>query len=151
MKQVKPCSKIFLLTVPRQSFFYGYLCYLCLVFVMLSCASVYWWLVVICWERADLLAPRLWCLIVKLSLSHWYPWTGVVLDCMDSWYLHSFLLSMVTKSSWVVKTMIPEVNLSKISLQRMTYVLWIILSFSKYEVFYIYWSFLLSSITVSWL
>ena len=27
-----------------------------LVFVMLLCASVYWCLVVICWERADLLA-----------------------------------------------------------------------------------------------
>ena len=25
-----------------------------------------------------------WCLIVKLSLSHWYPGSGVVLDCIDS-------------------------------------------------------------------
>ena len=33
---------------------------------------------------------------------------------------------MVTISSGVVKTMIPEVNLSKISSQRMTYVLWMI-------------------------
>ena len=24
------------------------------------------------------------CLIVKLSLSHWYPGSGVVLDCIDS-------------------------------------------------------------------
>ena len=31
-------------------------CYFCLVFAMLSCASVYWCLVVTCWERADLLA-----------------------------------------------------------------------------------------------
>ena len=31
-------------------------CYFCLVFVVLSCASVYWCLVVTCWERADLLA-----------------------------------------------------------------------------------------------
>ena len=29
-----------------------------------------------------------------LSLSHWYPWSGVVLDCIDSWYLPSFLLWM---------------------------------------------------------
>ena len=28
----------------------------CYVFVMLSCASVYWCLVVTCWERAELLA-----------------------------------------------------------------------------------------------
>ena len=26
----------------------------------------------------------LWCLIVSLSLSHWYPGSGVVLDCIDS-------------------------------------------------------------------
>ena len=26
---------------------------------------------------------RLWCLIVSLSLSHWYPGSGVVLDCID--------------------------------------------------------------------
>ena len=24
------------------------------------------------------------CLIVKLSFSHWYPGSGVVLDCIDS-------------------------------------------------------------------
>ena len=35
---------------------------------------------------------RLWCLIVTLSLSHWYPGSGVVLDCIDSWSLPSFLL-----------------------------------------------------------
>ena len=27
---------------------------------------------------------RLWCLAVSLSLSHWYPVSGVVLDCIDS-------------------------------------------------------------------
>ena len=26
----------------------------------------------------------LWCLTVSLSLSHWYPGSGVVLDCIDS-------------------------------------------------------------------
>ena len=30
-------------------------------------------------ERADLMA-----FVVKLSLSHWYPGSGVVLDCIDS-------------------------------------------------------------------
>ena len=38
------------------------------------------------------LGSRLWCLIVTLSLSHWYPGSGVVLDCIDSWSLPSFLL-----------------------------------------------------------
>ena len=45
----------------------------CLVFAMSLCASVYMCFVVTCWERADL-----------LSLSHWYPGSGVVLDCIDS-------------------------------------------------------------------
>ena len=38
------------------------------------------------------LGSRLWCLTVSLSLSHWYPGSGVVLDCIDSWSLHSYLL-----------------------------------------------------------
>ena len=55
----------------------------CLVFAMSLCASVYMCFVVTYWERADLLA--LVCGVsVSLSLSHWYPWSGVVLDCMDS-------------------------------------------------------------------
>ena len=29
---------------------------------------------------------------VSLSLSHWYPWSVVVLDCIDSWSLHPYLL-----------------------------------------------------------
>ena len=40
----------------------------CLVFAMSLCASVYMCFVVTCWERAD----------------HWYPESGVVLDCIDS-------------------------------------------------------------------
>ena len=30
------------------------------------------------------LCSRLWCSTVSLSLSHWYPGSGVVLDCIDS-------------------------------------------------------------------
>ena len=37
VKPVCASSEIFLLSVPRRYFF----CYFCLVFVMLSCASVY--------------------------------------------------------------------------------------------------------------
>ena len=55
----------------------------CLVFAMSLCASVYMCFAVTCWERADLLA--LVCgSTVSLSLSHWYPGSGVVLDCIDS-------------------------------------------------------------------
>ena len=39
-----------------------------LVFVMLSCASVYWYIVVTCWERAYLLAN---CEVVTYSLVSW--------------------------------------------------------------------------------
>ena len=38
------------------------------------------------------LGSRLWCLTLSLSLSHWYPESGVVLDCIDSWSLHPYLL-----------------------------------------------------------
>ena len=33
-----------------------------------------------------------WLSFGKLSLSHWYPGSGVVLDCTDSWSLPFFLL-----------------------------------------------------------
>ena len=60
-----------------------HLCFFCLVFVMPLCASVNLCLAVTCLERADRLA--LVCVItVRLSRSHWYPGSGVVLDCIDS-------------------------------------------------------------------
>ena len=34
---------------------------------------------------------------VSLSLSHWYPGSGVVLDCIDSWSLHHYLLLETTE------------------------------------------------------
>ena len=64
--------------------FFSVLCFFCLVFVMPLCASVYLCLVVTCWERADLLALVCGVLTMSLSLSHWYPGAGVVLDCIDS-------------------------------------------------------------------
>ena len=80
----------------------------CLVFCYVLCASVYMCFVVTCWERADLLAlvRGVYCEFVtfslvswvrrltswlsfvvstvSLSLSHWYPGSGVVLNCIDS-------------------------------------------------------------------
>ena len=48
-------------------------CYFSLVFVMLSFASVYWCLVVTCWERTDLLALFLMfnCDFVTFALVSW--------------------------------------------------------------------------------
>ena len=60
------------------------LCFFWLVFALPLCASVY---NVPCGhllEKGWPLGSRLWCLIVSLSLSHWYPGSGVVLDCIDS-------------------------------------------------------------------
>ena len=60
--------------------FFSVLCLLCL------CASVYMCFVVTCWERADLSFGWLSFVVstVSLSLSHWYPGSGVVLNCIDS-------------------------------------------------------------------
>ena len=51
----------------------NHFCYLCFVFVILSC------LVITCWERTNLLAL----LYMKLSCVLWCPESGVVLDCID--------------------------------------------------------------------
>ena len=77
--------------------FVDLLCFFCLVFVLSLCVSVYLCLVVTCLERADL-GSRLWCITVSLSLSRWYPGSGMVLDCIGSWSLHpnlQFVCSIV--------------------------------------------------------
>ena len=51
---------------------------------MSLCASVNKCFVVTCWERADLLALVGGVITVNLSLSHWYPGSAMVLDCIDS-------------------------------------------------------------------
>ena len=58
--------------------------FFCLVFDLPLCAFVYMCLVVTYLERADLLALVCDYLTVSLSLSHWYPGSGVVLNCIDS-------------------------------------------------------------------
>ena len=67
------------------------LCFFCLVCARLLYVSVDMCLVVTCWESLTSWLS-LWCLYVSLSLSHWYPGSGVVLDCMNSRSLHPYLL-----------------------------------------------------------
>ena len=50
-------DKIFYWPFQGGTSFVDLLCFFCLVFVMLLCASVYLYLVVTCWEKGDLLAP----------------------------------------------------------------------------------------------
>ena len=42
------------------------------------------------------LGSRLWCQTASLSLSLWYPGSGVVLDCINSWSLHPYLLCQLS-------------------------------------------------------
>ena len=55
----------------------------CLVSAMSLCASVYMCFVVTCWEGLTSWLPFV-VSTVSFSLSHWYPGSGVVLDCIDS-------------------------------------------------------------------
>ena len=83
LNRLKPSSNMFLLTIPSRCFFCGSFILFLSCFVMLSCTSVCWCLVVTCWERADLLAlfcdvllcrfhfpigilGQVWCLIVSI-------------------------------------------------------------------------------------
>ena len=78
------CLETVLLTVPRRYFFCGsFMFLLCLVFAMF-CARLF-----ICalWSPAGKgLTSWLSFVVssVSLSLSLWYPGSGVVLDCIDS-------------------------------------------------------------------
>ena len=58
----------------------------CLVFAVSLCASVCVCFVVTCWWGVGGLASWLSFVVsaVGLSLSHWCPGSGVVLDCIDS-------------------------------------------------------------------
>ena len=55
------------------------------------------------------LGSHLWCSVVSLLLSHWYPGSGVALDCIDSWSLPSFVLStnLFKLRPWVQKLACP--------------------------------------------
>ena len=58
--------------------FFSVLCLLCLCARLFICAF---------WSPAGkglTLGSGMWCLTVSLALSHWYPGSGVVLDCIDS-------------------------------------------------------------------
>ena len=92
LNRFKPSSKIFYWPFQGGTSFVGLLCFVlscvCYVFVRVC-------LYVLCGHllgKGWPLGFRLWCRTVSLSLSHWYPGSGVVLDCIDSWSLHAYLL-----------------------------------------------------------
>ena len=61
-----------------------------ILFIFLSCVCYVFvrvCLYVLCGHllgKGQPLGSCLWCLTVSLSLSNWYPGSGVVLDCIDS-------------------------------------------------------------------
>ena len=57
--------------------------FFCLVFAMSLRASVYMCFEVTCWVGLTFWLSFV-VSTVSLSLSHWYPGSGVVLDCSDS-------------------------------------------------------------------
>ena len=57
------------------------------------------------------LGSRLWCITVSLSLSHWFPGSGVVLDCIDLGTLTYFARSSKMKVSNLQKGKQPDESL----------------------------------------
>ena len=103
LTRFKPSSKVILLTVPLRSSFCGSFMLFVSCFVILSCTSVCWCLVVTCWERADLLVlvcdiylwrchfpngilSQVWCLIVSFH------------DLCPLSYLESFKIFVLERS-----------------------------------------------------
>ena len=95
LKRFKPSSKIFYWPFQGGTSFVDLLCFCFVLCLLCLCARPF-----ICalWSPAgkgltswlSFVAPT-----VSLSLSHWYPGSGVVLDCIDSWSLHPYLLSKI--------------------------------------------------------
>ena len=88
----KPSSKIFYWPFQGGTSFVDLLCFCSVLCLLCLCARLF-----ICalWSPAGKgLTSWLSFVVstVSLSLSHWYPGSGVVLDCIDSWSLHPYLL-----------------------------------------------------------
>ena len=64
----------------QDNFQIRHLCYFCLVLLCFHARLFVDALLGRGWP----LGSRLWCLVMTLSLSNWYPGSGVVLDCIDS-------------------------------------------------------------------
>ena len=90
----KPSSKIFYWPFQGGTSFVDLLCFCSALCLLCLCARLF-----ICslWSPAGKGLTSLLSFVVSavsLSLSHWYPGSGVVLDYIDSWSLHPCLLSI---------------------------------------------------------
>ena len=92
----KPSSKIFYWPFQGSTSFVDLLCFCSVLCLLCLCVRLF-----ICalWSSAGKgLTSWLSFVVsaVSLSLSHWYPGSGVVIDCIDSKSLHSYLLCNMT-------------------------------------------------------
>ena len=99
LNRFKPSSKIFYWPFQGGTSFVDLLCFCSVLCLLCLCARLF-----ICalWSPAGKgLTSWLSFVVstVSLSLSHWYPGSGVVLDCIDSWSLHPYLLCLNSKRS----------------------------------------------------
>ena len=88
----KPSSKIFYWPFQGGTSFVDLLCFCSVLCLLCLCACLF---IYALWSPAGKgLTSWLSFVVstVSLSLSHWYPGSGVVLDCIDSWSLHPYLL-----------------------------------------------------------
>ena len=89
LNRFKPSSKIFYWPFQGGTSFVDLLCF-CSVLCLLCFVRVC--LYVLCGHQGLTSWLSFVVSSVSLSLSHWYPGSGVVLDCIDSWSLQPYLL-----------------------------------------------------------
>ena len=108
LNRFKPSSKVFYWPFQGGASFVDLLCSCSVLCLLCLCARLF-----ICalWSSAGKgLTSWLSFVVssVSLSLSHWYPGSGMVLDCIDSWSLHPNLLCR----AFLVTRLINAVNRS---------------------------------------
>ena len=88
----KPSSKIFYWRFQGGTSFVEFLCFCSVLCLLCLCTRLF--ILALCSPAGKGLTSWLSFVVsaVSLLLSHWYPGSGVVLDCIDSWSLHPYLL-----------------------------------------------------------
>ena len=82
---------------PGVASFVDHFCYLWFVFVMFSCLFIVaMWSPA--WKELTSWFICMWCLLCFCQFPMKFSGSGVVLDCIDSWYLLSFFLSFFDKT-----------------------------------------------------
>ena len=98
LNRFKPSSKIFYWPFQGGTSFVDLLCFCSVLCLLCLCAHLF-----ICalWSPPGKRLTSWLSFVVSavsLSLSHWYPGSSVVLDCIESWSLHPYLLVFVRLS-----------------------------------------------------